>query len=125
MARAVVLVDHGSRVAAANRVLEAVARELEAALGPGVLVAHAHQESASPTIAEALRAVVAAGATEVTVVPFFLAPGRHATEDVPRLAAAALAAHPGVTLRVTGPLGDDVPGLAALARGLLERAGSR
>lgn len=113
MPTAVVLVDHGSRVPAANDVVAQVARELSTSLGP--LVFHAHQESASPTIENAIDAAVGAGATELTVVPFFLAPGRHATEDVPRLAAEAVARHPGVTLRVTGPLGGDVPGLAALA----------
>lgn len=122
MSRAIVLVDHGSRVPAANRVLEEVAAALGRVLGPDVHVAHAHQEAAPPTIAEALDAVVRAGATDITVVPFFLAPGRHAAADVPRLAAAALAGKDGIVLRVTGPLGDDVPGLAELTLRLVERA---
>jgi sirohydrochlorin cobaltochelatase len=115
--RAIVLVDHGSKVAAANEVVAAVATELARAV-PDAIVAFAHQESARPTIAEAIDDVVARGATEITVVPFFLAPGRHATEDVPKLASAAAVRH-GKTITVTAPLGSDVSGLAALVLRLL------
>lgn len=125
MSRAIVLVDHGSRVPAANRVLEEVAVELGRALGPDVRVAHAHQEAAPPTIADAIESVLAAGATDITVVPFFLAPGRHAAQDVPRLAAAALAGRDGIVLRVTGPLGDDVRGLADLTHRIIRGAAEK
>ena len=50
-------------------------------------------------------ACVAAGATEVTVHPYFLAPGRHSTSDIPRMVAEAAKNHPGVRVRVTAPLG--------------------
>lgn len=101
--RAILLVDHGSRVAAANAVVADVAASLQATLGPSVLVAHAHQESASPSIDAALDALAARGATRLVVVPFFLAPGRHATEDVPRLAREAAARHPSLQIEVTAP----------------------
>jgi sirohydrochlorin ferrochelatase len=42
-----------------------------------------------------------------------LAPGRHVSEDIPALAAAAAARHPGVSYRVTEPLGVD-PRIAAV-----------
>ena len=122
MAAAIVLVDHGSRVPEANRVLEAVAAALSSRLGPEMLVAYAHQEAAAPSISEALLGVVARGATDITVVPFFLAPGRHAAEDVPRLTREALAGRQGVTFRVTPPLGDDIAGLAEIVRKLVDRA---
>jgi sirohydrochlorin cobaltochelatase len=125
MPRAIVLIDHGSQVEASNRLVEAVAAELRAGFGPGVLVAHAHQGFAPPSLEEAVDAVVRAGATAVTVVPFFLGRGRHATEDVPRIAAAAMARHAGVALHVTPPLGEDASGLADLVRRLVDRdAGS-
>lgn len=119
--RAVVLVDHGSRVPAANEVVVRVAAALAGRMGSGVLVVHAHQENAAPDLAAALAGVLAAGATDVTVVPFFLAPGRHASEDIPRIARTALAGRSDVTLRVGRPLGDDVSGLADVVAGLLPR----
>ncbi len=39
------------------------------------------------------------------VHPYFLLPGKHWTEDIPALAAAAAAEHPGVRHAVTAPLG--------------------
>jgi sirohydrochlorin ferrochelatase len=41
----------------------------------------------------------------VVVFPYFLLPGRHWNDDIPRLAAAAAAKHPGVRYLVTAPFG--------------------
>lgn len=117
MARALLIVDHGSRVARANESVGAVAalvgskREYDIVLG-------AHMELAAPDIAEAVRDAVSRGARDLTVVPFMLAPGRHATEDIPRMVADAAAQHEGVTWRVTAPLGVH----ELLAQLVLERA---
>jgi sirohydrochlorin ferrochelatase len=111
---ALVLVDHGSRSAAANASLELVAREVAAmAHGRYVAVLAAHMEIASPTVGEAFDAAVAAGADCVVVCLYFLAPGRHSMEDVPRLAAEAAARHPGLGYEVSTPLGPD-PAVSAL-----------
>jgi len=104
MARALLIVDHGSRVALANESVGAVA-SLVSAQGEYDIVIGAHMELAAPDIAEALSDAVGRGAVDVTVVPFMLAPGRHATEDIPRLVADAASQHAGVTWRVTAPLG--------------------
>ncbi len=115
--RAVLIIDHGSRSDAANRVVEDVAAQLRTAHGVHVEVAH--MEIARPTIADGVAACVRAGATEIAAVPYFLGPGRHANEDLPRLVAEAVAAHPGVTAEVAPPFGAD-PRIVAL---VAERAG--
>jgi sirohydrochlorin cobaltochelatase len=97
-------VDHGSRVALANESVSAVA-ELVDSLGGYDIVAGAHMELAAPSIPDAIADAVARGARDLTVVPFMLAPGRHATEDIPRIVAEAAEAHPGLTWRVGSPLG--------------------
>jgi len=102
--RAVVLVDHGSRERAANRQLAAIAAALARRL-PGCAIATAHLSLARPALPDALDACAAAGAREIVVMPYFLAPGRHASRDVPRLAREARARHPGVRIRVAKPLG--------------------
>lgn len=102
--RAVVLVDHGSRERAANAQLARIARALRRRLD-GTRVCVAHLSLVSPGIAEAVDACAARGAREIVVVPYFLAPGRHATRDVPRLARAAAAKHAGVRVRVAAALG--------------------
>jgi sirohydrochlorin ferrochelatase len=104
-----VLIDHGSREAAANAVVEEVAAALRARL-PGRRVEVAHLELCPPDLAAAVERCVAAGARRIVVVPFFLAPGRHSARDIPELAAAAADRHPSVSIRVAAPLGAH-PGL--------------
>jgi sirohydrochlorin ferrochelatase len=106
-----VLVDHGSREAAANAQLSRVARALRRRLAGG-RVAVAHLSLAAPSLPEAIDDCVARGAREIVVVPYFLAPGRHASRDVPRLARSAASRHTGVRVRVAPALG--------LHRGLLD-----
>lgn len=104
--RAVVLVDHGSRRAEANAQLEALAervRERE----PGTLVVTAHLELATPDIGEALAACASAGARDVVLLPWFLSPGRHTAEDIPRAVAEARERHPELRVRIGEPLGLD------------------
>jgi sirohydrochlorin ferrochelatase len=116
---ALVLVDHGSRSEASNRSLEDVAREVERLTANRYCaVLAAHMDLASPTIAEAFDAAVAAGARFVVVVLYFLAPGRHSETDVPRLAAEAAARHPGLAYTVSSQLGPH----AALSSLALDRA---
>jgi sirohydrochlorin cobaltochelatase len=116
-ARAVILLDHGSREPEANAQLEAIA-QLVAARMPGRQIACAHLSLAAPTLAQAARDCVAAGVCEVTVVPCFIAAGRHVREDLPRLVAELRAAHPGVAFRLAAALGAH----PALAEALVERA---
>ncbi len=69
------------------------------------IVEPAHMELAEPSIATAFARCVERGATLVVVFPYFLLPGRHWSEDIPRLAAAAAERHPGVRYLVTAPFG--------------------
>jgi len=116
--RAILLVDHGSRAPAANRVLASVARRLAKRL-PHHVVRFAHMELAPPSIESAIASCVRAGALEIVVHPFFLAPGQHARRDVPRLARAAARRH-GARVRMTRPLGVH----DALIEVILERIGA-
>ena len=101
---AILLVDHGSRRAEANQQLESIAQLLRDR-DPERIVRIAHMEIAKPTIAEGLAACVSAGARDIVVHPYLLAPGRHSREDIPALSAEAAAAHPGVAVRISEPLG--------------------
>jgi sirohydrochlorin ferrochelatase len=102
--RAILLVDHGSRRAEANAVIEEVAAALRAR-APGCIVEVAHLEIAPPSVEAAVDACVAAGATEVVVHPYFLAPGVHTRRDIPERLAASALRHPDVSFRSTEPLG--------------------
>ena len=75
--------------------------------GRFAIVEPAHMEIAEPSIATAFGRCVRRGAKRVVVCPFFLGPGKHWTQDIPRLTAEAAAKHPGVAYHVTQTLGID------------------
>ncbi|HMP08158.1 MAG TPA: CbiX/SirB N-terminal domain-containing protein, partial [Lacipirellulaceae bacterium] len=101
---AIILVDHGSRRAESTDQLLAVVDASRQHASQGV-VEPAHMELAEPSIATAFARCVAQGASQVIVVPYFLAPGKHWNEDIPQLTATAAAQHPGVAFAVAPPLG--------------------
>ena len=69
------------------------------------VVEPAHMELAEPSIATAFAACVSQGAQRIVVMPYFLLPGKHWDQDIPRLTAEAAASHPGVEFMVTAPIG--------------------
>jgi sirohydrochlorin ferrochelatase len=100
----IILVDHGSRREESNDMLLDVVRNFADSSGHPI-VEPAHMELAEPSIATAFARCVERGATTVVVFPYFLLPGRHWNEDIPRLAAAAASSYPGVRYLVTAPFG--------------------
>ena len=78
MPTALLIVDHGSRRAEANDMLEGVG-DIVRKQRPELIVHTAHMELADPTIADGVRSCIADGATEIIVHPYMLSPGRHAT----------------------------------------------
>jgi sirohydrochlorin ferrochelatase len=101
---AIVLLDHGSRRAAANAQLEEL-RERVALRRPEAHVVAAHLEVAEPDLQQAIDDCVAGGATRIVVHPFFLSPGRHTRQDIPQQVLAARDRHPDVAIVQSEPLG--------------------
>lgn len=105
-ARGLLIVDHGSRSAEANRRLAAFAARIAAAR-PDWKVAHAHMELAEPGFEAGIDALVALGAQHVLVHLHFLGTGYHVRETLPALAARVRARHPSIEIELSTPLGDD------------------
>jgi len=101
---ALLLVDHGSKKDAANQMLSHIAT-MVAEKSPLLIVEIAHMELASPTIEEGIAQCIKKGATHITIHPYMLAPGRHATQDIPNMAKTALESYPHITYTITPPLG--------------------
>src|SRR5687768_17422413 len=108
MKTGIIIVDHGSRRAQSNELLEEVAAQFGRRFAELYdVVEPAHMELAEPSIATAYAKCVARGATRVVVCPFFLGPGKHWTLDIPRLTAEAAAQHPQTKYHVSQTLGID------------------
>lgn len=118
--RALVLAAHGSRRDASNEEVRRLTERIRARAAPRYrAVELGFIELAEPSLAEAIDRAVAQGAREVVVVPYFLAAGRHVSEDVPEVVRDRQGAHPGVRLTITRHLG----ATDALAELLLAIAG--
>lgn len=98
-----IVVDHGSRRAESNQMLEVMAGMVADAVDYPV-VEPAHMELAEPSIATAFDRCVERGARVIVVAPYFLLPGKHWDEDIPHLVEQAAQKHPGIPFLVTAPL---------------------
>ncbi len=108
MKTALIIVDHGSKKAESNTMLEEVARLFAERHGEQFAdVEPAHMELAEPSIETAYDRCVAKGAKHVVLLPFFLSRGRHMQRDIPSLLNEAAAKHTHTTYAIADPLGID------------------
>lgn len=82
--KALLLVGHGSRRKGFQRAMERVAGALERGRGWDA-VDCAYLEITPPLISDAIDRLCADGASEVTVIPYFLLSGRHTAEHIPKI----------------------------------------
>lgn len=114
MNEALLLIAHGSRHEASNDEVRALTARLRELAGDRFeLVDCAFLELAEPSIPDGIQRLIDGGARSVTVLPYFLAAGRHITEDVPALVEEKRAEHPEVDIRIAPYLGtsDEIPRL--------------
>jgi len=114
--RGIIVFAHGSRVESANDAVRAVAADL--ALASGDRVEAAFLELGQPDLPGAAALLVEAGATQITVIPYFLTLGLHMERDLPPLVAQISNSYNGLSIAVTAPL----DGHPALVQVLLDRA---
>ncbi len=108
MTSGIIIVDHGSRRAESNSMLERVATLFGERFSERYpIVEPAHMEMAEPSIATAYARCVERGAQRIVVAPFFLGPGKHWTQDIPSLTEAAAMQFPHTRYHVTQTLGID------------------
>ena len=118
--RHLLLVAHGSRREESNREVRALADAIrEISSGQFAEVRCAFLELAEPALTDALEALIAGGATDVVIVPYFLAAGRHVARDIPETLAQAQRRHPHVRF-TTAPYIGAAPQMRDLVRSLVE-----
>jgi sirohydrochlorin ferrochelatase len=101
----VIIVDHGSRRAESNHMLEEVAKLFgKRFVERYAIVEAAHMELAEPSIATAYAKCVERGADRIVIAPYFLGMGKHWTRDIPSLVHQAAADFPGTSYQIAEPL---------------------
>ncbi|HEY1608753.1 MAG TPA: CbiX/SirB N-terminal domain-containing protein [Paraburkholderia sp.] len=119
-----ILFGHGARDARWAEPFERLAAKLAAARAGGAKAAGpvglAFLELMTPDLPTAVAAQVAAGCGTITVIPVFFGQGGHVRRDLPQIVAQCEAAHPGVTIRCAGAVGENDAVLDAVVRYCLE-----
>lgn len=112
--RALVLFAHGARDprwAEPFKRLQGIVQSQS----PELTVALAFLELMSPRLPELVPELVADGIDQVTIVPVFLGQGGHVLRDLPLIVDELKTAHPAVSFKIAGAVGEDPQVLNAMA----------
>lgn len=115
MKNGILLFAHGSRNPAWAREFETLRDEVKKS-ATHALVELCYLELCEPGFSAGVNALVSSGATEIEIVPIFLAPGKHTMEDLPALIEVAQQAHANITFKARATLLEDELMRAAIAR---------
>ena len=105
MTTGIILFAHGARDPEWARPLHRLQRMLAERM-PDAMIEPAFLEHMAPTLEGAADGLVGRGATELSIVPVFIANGGHLREDLPRRVEALGKLHPGVAVRIAPPIGE-------------------
>ena len=104
--KALVVVAHGSRRQASNEEVKSLVAQIGLRMKSEFpLVNAGFLELAEPLIPESIIECIEKGATQVSVLPYFLSAGRHVQEDVPAEVEKVRVAYPEIELQLLSYVG--------------------
>ena len=112
---ALVLFAHGSRDPNWAEPFKAI-QALIRTQAPGLRSELAFLELMQPDINDCVTKLAAEGYEKITILPLFLAAGRHLRKDLPTLVEKIQASHPGLTITILPPVGEIAEIQAAIAK---------
>ncbi len=104
MKKAILLISHGSYSKSAFKEVVRLAKELKRR-SRAAIFEYAFLEISHPNIPHGIKNCIDKGATEITIVLNFLNSGIHVARDIPHLVKLAKTAHPEVSFKIAGPIG--------------------
>lgn len=122
MSQTLILFAHGARDPEWAVPMRHVQSLVQAAR-PDAKVELAFLEFMSPTLSECVQAHITAGATQIAIVPMFIAQGGHLKRELPEMVAALRSTYPAVQFSLSGPIGQVDTVMQAMAAAALKEAG--
>jgi sirohydrochlorin cobaltochelatase len=105
MSKGIILFGHGARNPDWAQPFHRIRASMERQQ-PGVLIELGFLELMRPTLDEAIDCLARQGATEITIVPIFMAAGSHIKKDLPLMVGSALDRHPTLSVDIAAPVGE-------------------
>lgn len=122
MSQTLILFAHGARDPEWAVPMRHVQSLVQAAR-PDAKVELAFLEFMSPTLSECVQAQISAGATQIAIVPMFIAQGGHLKRELPEMVTALRTTYPAVQFSLSGPIGQVDTVMQAMAAAALKEAG--
>jgi sirohydrochlorin ferrochelatase len=117
--KSLLIVAHGSRKQSSNDEVRSLAQGINIDETEYDFVECAFLELAEPSIPDGLERCIERGAHEIVVMPYFLAAGRHVSEDIPKEVSPVIEKYRDVQIRITPHLGAS-PRMTDIILGLTE-----
>ena len=124
MTTAIILFAHGARNPQWANPLRRVQAAIRERAGD-VTVELAFLELMAPTLPDCAAALAAGGASEIVVLPMFIAQGGHLKRDVPEIIDRLRSTWPEVRFSLAGAIGECEIVVQAMAEAALQEAGSK
>ena len=96
--KSLLIVAHGSRKKVSNIEIHQLANNISMKLLTFSIVEACFLEIAEPSIPQGIESCVKQGASEVLILPYFLAAGRHVIEDIPNIVDEEKTKYPGISI---------------------------
>ncbi len=112
--KALIIVAHGSRKDSSNDEVRALGEKVGSLQSKHyAFVMTAFLEFATPSLEEGMLFCIDKGASEIIILPYFLASGNHVTRDIPEAVGKIQASHPEVKITLKEHVGSS-PGMMKL-----------
>jgi sirohydrochlorin ferrochelatase len=112
--KALIILAHGSRREESNREIQQLSIEVTKIAGKDYkFIEYAYLELVEPTLIQAIEDVVAKGASDITIHPYFLNSGNHLKRDIPEIIRTAEGKYPESKFKISACIGmlEDMPHL--------------
>ena len=96
--KSLLVVAHGSRKKISNIEIHQLANNISMKLQTFSIVEACFLEIAEPSIPQGIESCVRQGASEVLILPYFLAAGRHVIEDIPNIVKEEKTKYPDISI---------------------------
>ena len=112
--KALIIVAHGSRKDSSNEEIKALGEKVGSLQDKHyAFVMTAFLEFAAPSLEESMHSCIEKDASEIVILPYFLASGNHVTRDIPEVVQKIQASYPQVKITLKDHVGSS-PGMVNL-----------